>query len=104
MFAARRAQRLMIDFSHANSSKQYEKQVEVGRDDGVHFLMTGDVIRTATISSTTSVNFTNITTRGLRLVASDARVRQLYGRPFFVARDGDGAGSTLLYRPKPADA
>lgn len=77
---------------------------QAGRYDGVYFLMTGDVIRTATISSTTSVNFTNITTRGLRLVASDARVRQLYGRPFFVARDGDGAGSTLLYRPKPAKA
>jgi 3-deoxy-7-phosphoheptulonate synthase len=24
--------RLMIDFSHANSHKQYEKQLEVGRD------------------------------------------------------------------------
>jgi len=30
--AAGLAQRLMIDFSHANSSKKYEKQVEVGRD------------------------------------------------------------------------
>jgi 3-deoxy-7-phosphoheptulonate synthase len=26
------AQRLMVDFSHANSSKQYQRQVEVGRD------------------------------------------------------------------------
>jgi 3-deoxy-7-phosphoheptulonate synthase len=26
------AQRLMIDFSHANSSKQYEKQMDAGRD------------------------------------------------------------------------
>jgi len=30
--AAGLAQRLMIDFSHANSSKKFEKQVEVGRD------------------------------------------------------------------------
>src|SRR5262245_35885374 len=43
---------------------------QVGLYDGVYFLMTDDVIRTATISSTTSVNFTNITTKGLRLVAS----------------------------------
>ena len=30
--AAGLAQRIMIDFSHANSSKQFEKQVDVGRD------------------------------------------------------------------------
>ena len=30
--AAGLAQRLMVDFSHANSSKQYQKQIEVGRD------------------------------------------------------------------------
>ncbi len=30
--AAGLAQRVMIDFSHANSSKQYQKQVEVGAD------------------------------------------------------------------------
>jgi 3-deoxy-7-phosphoheptulonate synthase len=30
--AAGLAQHLMVDFSHANSSKQYQKQVEVGRD------------------------------------------------------------------------
>ena len=77
---------------------------QVGRYDGVYFLMTDDVIRTATISSTTSVNFDNLTTKGLRLVASDKRVRQLYGKPFFVAPDANGGGSTLLYRPKPAKA
>ena len=32
--AARLACRLMVDFSHANSSKNYEKQVEVARDVG----------------------------------------------------------------------
>ncbi len=32
--AAGLAQRLMVDFSHANSSKQYQKQVEVGLDVG----------------------------------------------------------------------
>lgn len=76
----------------------------VGRYDGVYFLMTDDVIRTATISSTTSVNFTNITTKGLRLVASDKRVRQLYGKPFFTAPDAGTKGRALLYRPKPAKA
>jgi 3-deoxy-7-phosphoheptulonate synthase len=30
--AAGLAQRLMVDFSHANSSKQYQRQIEVGRD------------------------------------------------------------------------
>jgi 3-deoxy-7-phosphoheptulonate synthase len=30
--AAGLAQRLMIDFSHSNSQKQYQRQVEVGRD------------------------------------------------------------------------
>ena len=30
--AAGLAQRLMVDFSHANSSKQFQRQVEVGRD------------------------------------------------------------------------
>jgi 3-deoxy-7-phosphoheptulonate synthase len=30
--AAGLRQQVMIDFSHANSSKQYEKQIEVGRD------------------------------------------------------------------------
>jgi hypothetical protein len=77
---------------------------QVGRYDGVYFLMADDVIRTATISSTTSVNFYNLTTKGLRLVASDKRVRQLYGKPFFVAPDPNSSGSTLLYRPKPAKA
>ncbi|MGE0027925.1 MAG: hypothetical protein AB7O78_00955 [Thermoleophilia bacterium] len=77
---------------------------QVGRYDGVSFLMTNDVVRTASIASTTSVNFTNITTKGLRLVASDRRVRQLYGKPFFVAPDANGGGRTLLYRPKPAKA
>jgi 3-deoxy-7-phosphoheptulonate synthase len=32
--AAGLAQHLMIDFSHANSSKQYQRQVDVGRDVG----------------------------------------------------------------------
>jgi hypothetical protein len=77
---------------------------QVGRDDGVYFLMTDGVIRTATISSTTSVNFSNLTTKGLRLVASEKRVRQLYGRPFFSARDRNAGGRTLLYRPKPRKA
>jgi len=77
---------------------------QVGRYDGVYFLMTDDVIRTATISSTTSVNFYNLTTKGLRLVASQKRVRQLYGKPFFVAPDADSGGRTLLYRPKPKKA
>jgi hypothetical protein len=77
---------------------------QVGRDDGVHFLMTDDVIRTATVSSTRSVNFANQTTKGLRLVASVERVRQLYGKPFFVAPGADGGGRTLLYRPKPKKA
>jgi 3-deoxy-7-phosphoheptulonate synthase len=30
--AAGLAQRLMVDFSHANSSKQYQRQIDVGRD------------------------------------------------------------------------
>jgi hypothetical protein len=77
---------------------------QVGRYDGVYFLMTDGVIRTATVSSTLSVNFTNQTTRGLRLVASVQRVRQLYGKPFFVAPDADAGGRTLLYRPKPKKA
>ena len=77
---------------------------QVGRDDGVHFLMTDAVIRTATVASTLSVNFVNQTTKGLRLVASEQRVRQLYGRPFFVAPDADSGGRTLLYRPKPKKA
>lgn len=77
---------------------------QVGRYDGVYFLMTNDVVRTATISSTVSVNFSNVTTRGLRLVASDKRVRQLYGTPFFVAPDQNSGGRTLLYRPTPKKA
>ncbi len=77
---------------------------QVGRYDGVHFLMTDDVIRTATVEATTSVNFSNQTTKGLRLVASEKRVRQLYGRPFFSAPDPDSGGRTLLYRPKPKKA
>jgi hypothetical protein len=77
---------------------------QVGRYDGVSFLMTNDVIRTATVESTESVNFTNQTTKGLRLVASDKRVRQLYGKPFFTAKAADSGGVTLLYRPKPKKA
>jgi hypothetical protein len=77
---------------------------QAGRYDGVSFLMTDDVIRTATIASTLSVNFSNQTTKGLRLVASERRVRQLYGRPFSRAKDADSAGVTLLYRPKPKKA
>jgi hypothetical protein len=77
---------------------------QVGRDDGVSFLMTDDVVRTASVEATTSVNFSNITTKGLRLVASEKRVRQLYGRPFFVTRDANSGGRTLLYRPKPTKA
>jgi hypothetical protein len=77
---------------------------QVGRYDGVSFLMRDDVIRTATISATTSVNFTNITAKGLRLVASDTRVRQLYGTPFFTAPEANGPGRVLLYRPKPKKA
>jgi hypothetical protein len=77
---------------------------QVGRYDGVSFLMTNDVIRTATVASTLSVNFSNQTTRGLRLVASEKRVRQLYGTPFFTVKDADSGGVTLLYRPKPKKA
>ncbi|HTI32841.1 MAG TPA: hypothetical protein VL422_04130 [Miltoncostaea sp.] len=77
---------------------------QVGPYDGVSFLMTDDVIRTATVASTLSVNFTNVTTKGLRLVASEKRVRQLYGTPFFTAGDADSGGRTLLYRPKPKKA
>jgi hypothetical protein len=77
---------------------------QVGRDDGVFFLMRDDVIRTASIEATRSVNFSNLTTKGLRLVASEKRVRQLYGKPFFVARDASSGGRTLLYRPRPKKA
>lgn len=77
---------------------------QAGRYDGVYFLLTDDVVRTATISSTLSVNFTNATTKGLMLVAPDKRVRQLYGKPYFTARDANSGGLTLLYRPKPKAA
>jgi hypothetical protein len=77
---------------------------QAGRYDGVRFLMTDGVIRTATIASTASVNFHNVTTKGLRLVASEKRVRQLYGTPFFSARERGTGGRVLLYRPKPKKA
>ena len=74
---------------------------QAGRYDGVYFILTDGVVRTATISSTLSVNFYNFTTKGLRLISPEKRVRQLYGKPFFTSPDANSGGVTMLYRPKP---
>jgi hypothetical protein len=77
---------------------------KVGLYDGIYFILTGGVIRRASVESTLSVNWYTRTTRGIRLASSERRVRRAYGRPFFVARDANSGGLELLYRPKPSVA
>jgi hypothetical protein len=74
---------------------------QAGRYDGVSFILTAGVVRRATIEATDSVNVSVTTTKGLRLASSERRVRELYGRPDFAARDADSGGRQLVYRPRP---
>ncbi len=74
---------------------------QVGEYDGVHFILTDGVVRRATVGSTTSINFYNLTTRGVRLASSEEEVRSRYGRPFAAIRNVDAGGVDLVYRPRP---
>ena len=77
---------------------------QAGRYDGVYFILTSGVVRRATVESTESVNVFVTTLRGLRLASSEKRVRELYGRPFFAARDANSGGLEMVYRPRPKAA
>ena len=77
---------------------------QAGRYDGVYFILTSGVVRRATVESIESVNVFVTTLRGLRLASSEKRVRELYGRPFFAARDANSGGLEMVYRPRPKAA
>ena len=74
---------------------------KVGLYDGIYFILTSGIVRRASVESTLSVNWYTRTTRGIRCATPERRVRRVYGRPFFVARDANSGGLELVYRPRP---